>query len=34
VTLIMLTPPRPRSRAGDVVILLGSEEYVARGIAA
>lgn len=22
------TPPRPRLRAGDVVVLLGSEEYI------
>ena len=27
-TLIMPTPPRPRARAGDVVVLLGREEYV------
>lgn len=27
-TRIIPTPPRPRPRAGDVVVLLGSEEYV------
>jgi hypothetical protein len=26
--MTMSTPPRPRLRAGDVVVLRGSEEYV------
>jgi hypothetical protein len=28
VTLTVPTPPRPRLRAGDVVVLLGTQEYV------
>jgi len=28
VTLTVPTPPRPRPRAGDVVVLLGSEEPI------
>ena len=27
-TLVRPTPPRPRPRAGDVVVLLGSEEHI------